>query len=160
MRRPKAIIAGVLLASIASAAQAQLLIEPSDEMVEQAAQAVRANLTFARFADGSPVPAETDAELALPILPYELEKQTVRRGVLTGELQACGDDWLGSSFQPYMARMREGGTLSGKQLAYIGMLHGFVQGQVREALRTRVRSCGGSLIKRLKKMAAEPQRLP
>lgn len=158
--RHATLIAGVLLTSAASTAQAQLIIEPSDEMVKQAAQAVRANITLARLADGSQVPAETDAELAVPLAQFELEKQTVRRGVLSGELQACGDDWQQSSFQPYMDRMREARKLNDKQLAYIGMLHGFVQGQVHEALRTRIRGCSNGNIERLRKMAAEPLRLP
>lgn len=155
-------VAVIAIAAAAAPAWAgpQLLLEPSDEMVRQAAHLVRANIALGRYADGSSVQPETDAERALPLLPFDLERQTVRRAVLTGELQACGADWQSESFAPYMARMRANDRLTPRQLVYVGMLHGFVQGQTHSALAAHVRSCSKGRIEDLRTLAAQPVPLP
>lgn len=160
MKRSLSLAAATALVLAASPARAQLIVDPSDDMVRQAAQATRANISLGRYADGRSVAPETADEMAQPIVPFEIERQTVRRGVLTGEMQACGMDWLGVSFQPYMARIRAGDRLSQKQIVFIGMLHGFAQGQVSAALEGQNYACEKVRMKQLAVLASDPLTVP
>ena len=123
-------------------------------MVEQLAGLARANLGRARLSDGSLVLPETPEELARPIIPADLAEQTVARGYLTAELEACAMDWRERSFLPYMQRLRDGRRYSGKQLAYLGLLHGFSQGAAQRALATRA-PCTDTERQNLLRLAAE-----
>lgn len=120
---------------------AQSLPAPDAGTIEKLASLARANLPLARVSDGSFVPPESPDELARPIIPAALVRQTVRRGFLTGEMEACGMDWNGQSFRPYMARVRAGQRYSQKQLAYIGLLHGIGQGTAAQMMAENGSSC-------------------
>jgi hypothetical protein len=115
-------------------AHAQRLAPPDAGMIERLAGIARANLTHARLHDGSPVPPETPEELSRPVVSVELVEQTVRRGFLTAEMEACAMDWRSQSFLPYMQSLRASRRYSDKQMAYLGLLHGFSQGGAFEAL--------------------------
>jgi hypothetical protein len=134
-----ALVAAALGAS--APAQSQSLPAPDDETVQRIAGIVRANITRGRVSDGSFVPPETPQELARPIVAAELVRQTVTRGFLTGEMEACGLDWEEVSFLPYMAAVRAPRRYSDKQLVYIGMLHGFSQGLAVQAMAERATPC-------------------
>jgi hypothetical protein len=134
-----ALVAAALAAS--APAQAQPLPAPDDETVERIAGIVRANITRGRVSDGSFVPPETPEELARPIIAAELVRQTVSRGFLSGEMEACGLDGVAASFLPYMAAVRAPGRYSDKQLAYIGLLHGFSRAVAAQAMAERATPC-------------------
>jgi hypothetical protein len=144
--------AAALLAAVP--AHAQQLAPPDAGMVEQIAALARANLTRARLSDGSQVPPETPEELSRPIVPAALVPQTVGRGFLTAELEACALDWQGRSFVPYMQRLRASRRYSDRQMAYLGLLHGFSQGAASRALATRA-PCTDGERRRLLRVAAE-----
>ncbi len=131
--------AATLVAS--TAAQAQSLQAPSEEVIDRIASFPRDNLARAKLSDGSFVPPETPQERARPIIAPELIRQTVMRGFLTGEMQACGMNWQESGFLPYMTAVRAARRYSGKQLAYIGLLHGISQGRALQAMAERAAPC-------------------
>ena len=93
------------------------------------------------MSDGSSVPPETAQELARPIVAPELVRQTVARGFLTGQMQACGLDWQETSFFPYMAAVRAPRRYSDKQLVFVGMLHGFSQAMAAQEMAERGAPC-------------------
>ena len=76
-----------------------------------------------------------------PIVPAALDLQTVRRGALTAQLQACNGPWEERSYLPYMAQLRSSGRYSQQQLDYIGVLHGIAQQMVFESLSARSEPC-------------------
>ena len=144
--------AAALLA--AGPAHAQRLAPPDADMIARLAGIVRANLTRAVVEDGSSVPPETPEELARPIVPGQLVEQTVRRGFLTAEMEACAMDWENRSFVPYMQTLRASRRYGSRQMAYLGLLHGFSQGAASEALEGRP-PCSDEERQRLLRIAAE-----
>jgi hypothetical protein len=128
------LIAAILFA--AAPAQAQRLAPPDADTIAFLAEVARTNITRAVVEDGSPVPAETPEELARPIVAEALVGQTVRRGFLTAEMEACAMDWQNRSFLPYMRRLRASRRYSSKQMAYLGLLHGLGQGRAQQALES------------------------
>jgi hypothetical protein len=156
--RTRSLLIGALTISLLStgpAAAQQLLPTPDEQMVAEMAAFARTNITKARISDGSFVPPETPEELARPIIPDVLVRQTVARGFLTGEMEACGMDWENESFLPYMAAIRASKLYSDKQLAYIGLLHGLGQGTGAGAVTKLVSNCPAAHIKRLEKVVQE-----
>ena len=146
----KLFLALVAIVQVSAPSVAQTLLPPpSPQTVEDIAAFARENITRARVSDGSNVPPETPQELARPIIPASLVRQTVARGFLTGEIEACGMDWQAGSFRPYMKAIRSGGRYSDKQLAYIGILHGLAQGEGSAAVAKLGRSCTAGHIERL-----------
>ena len=143
-----------LLAPAPTLAQ-QLVPPPNDELVAEIAAFARTNITKARLSDGSFVPPETPEQLAQPIIPETLVRQTIARGFLTGEMQACGMDWEQGSFRPYMAAIRASRRYSDKQLAYIGILHGLGQGTGAGATARLVSKCPAVHLKRLEQVVRE-----
>lgn len=146
--------AATLLAAVP--AHAEQLAPPDAGMVEQLAARARANLTLGRLSDGSSVPPETPEELSRPIVPAALVRQTVRRGFLTAELEACAMDWEDASFVPYMQRLRTARRYSDRQMAYLGLLHGFSQGAAERALATRAPCTEGERRRLLRVVAETP----
>ena len=140
-----------LSAALASAApvRGQSLPPPDEGTIERIAEMARANLTRARVSDGSFVPPETPQERARPIVAAELVRQTVTRGFLTGEMEACGLDWQEGSYLPYMAAVRAARRYSDKQLAYVGLLHGFSQAAANWAMEQRGAPCSETERERL-----------
>ena len=141
MRRLRAFLTLVAALAAAAPVHGQSLPPPDDETVERIASLARANLSRARVSDGSFVPPETPEELVRPIIAAELVRQTVARGFLTGEMEACRLDWQESSYLPYMAAVRAGRRYSDKQLAYVSLLHGFSQAAANWAMEQRGAPC-------------------
>ncbi len=65
-------------------------------------------------------------------MPRLLEEQTITRGMLDRLLELCSVDYQRISYLPYMAKLRASGRYSGKQMAYVGMLHGFAIGSMAD----------------------------
>ncbi|MDP8993564.1 MAG: hypothetical protein M3N07_01065 [Pseudomonadota bacterium] len=153
MRGPLRLVAVAVAVAAATGAAAQVLIQPDAAMVAMFDRMARDNLTLARLPDGTNVPPETAEERAQPIVPPALTEQTVRRGFLSGEMQACGLDPM-QSFLPYMAALRASGHYSDRQLAYVGLLHGLGQGFAHSELSKAVRSCSRGILRRLQRTAS------
>lgn len=70
----------------------------------------------------------TDAEakaLPYPLLPYELRKDIIVRGHISGFAKLCGLDWEGRNFEPYTDSLRTmKPPLNDYQMAFAIMLHG------------------------------------
>jgi hypothetical protein len=121
-------------------------------LVDQVTSVARAALPSAVLEDGSNVPPETAAERSQPIVPRALEVQTIERGILTAEMEFCGLDWQGLSYQPYMQTLRR--RYRGKPMAYVGMLHGITQGILGGELARQHGVCSDEMRSRLTAEAA------
>lgn len=126
---------------------------PSDESVARLTGLARAILPTARLEDGSNVPAETQAERALPIIPRAAEIATIRRGELSGQMEHCGLDWRNRSYMPFMRRLRAGGW-RGKRMAYVGLLHGTSQAMTLRARQEAEAGCGAQDVAAMEREAA------
>ena len=122
------------------------------ELVDALTAEARNALPRARLEDGSNVPAESEAERALPLVPRDLEVQTIERGIMTGQMEACGLDWQNASYHPYMQALRR--RYQGKPMAYLGLLHGMSQGMTTSMLSERGFTCTDDLRARLTATAA------
>ena len=87
---------------------------------------------MAMLEDGSRVPPRPRPNGPKPLVPRALEIQTIERGILTGQMEACGLDWQNRSYLPYMQALRR--RYRGKPAAYVGILHGVAQGITAGAL--------------------------
>ena len=113
-----------LVVVIATLAAAPLAAQSADPLVERFTRLARAHLGHAR-----------------PIVPASLDQQTVRRGALTAQIEACGGPWESKSYLPYMAQLRASGRYSEKQLTYVGVLHGIAQQTIMNRLAARSEPC-------------------
>lgn len=95
---------------------------------------MRNNFQLGSLPDGKPLPVETPAARAKPIVAPELAKRIWDRGVLSGKTETCGGDWKVMSFDPLMAELRARGDLSALQLGFAALLHGAAQQQGRGIL--------------------------
>lgn len=114
----------LIIAAAALASAAPLAAQSADPMVGSMAGVARRTLGHDR-----------------PIVPAALDQQTVRRGALTAQVQACGGQWQTKSYLPYMAQLRASGRYSEKQLTYVGVLHGIAQQVVLKSLESRADPC-------------------
>lgn len=126
MPRLLPILAAALLVA---AAPAPIFMPESPEVVARFVEHMRENIELGTDADGKPLVRETAAERAQPILPVALTEKIWNRGVLSGHAEACGGDWRAMSFDPLMAELRAGGTLTSRQLGFAALLHGAAQEQ-------------------------------
>jgi hypothetical protein len=122
------------------------------ELVDALTAEARSALPMARMEDGSNVPAESEAERARPLVPRDLEVQTIERGIMTGQMEACGLDWQNGSYHPYMQALRR--RYHGKPIAYLGLLHGMSQGMTTSMLSEQGFACTDDLRARLTATAA------
>lgn len=135
----------------AGPASAQRGALPAEFVAALTARA-RGALPMARLEDGSSVPPETEAERSRPIVPPSLEIRTIERGMLTGQMEACGLDWRNGSYLPYMRALRR--TYRGKPMAYLGLLHGIAQAMTTTALGEQGGLCTDAIRARLTADAA------
>ena len=92
-------------------------------MVQRFVDHMRGLITMGHLPDGSPIPAETPAERAAPILPQALAQRTFDRGLLSGNIEACSGDWRTMSFKPFYAELTGRGDLTPKQIGFAVLLH-------------------------------------
>ncbi|HZG08727.1 MAG TPA: hypothetical protein VEZ70_07105 [Allosphingosinicella sp.] len=112
-------IAGTLIAAAAPAAAQSI-----DPLVAAIAATARQHFGHARA-----------------IVDPSIDRETVRRGAKTAQIQACGGQWDRLSFLPFMAQLRASGRYSEQQLAYIAVVHGMAQQRVYTHLTARAEPC-------------------
>jgi hypothetical protein len=121
----------------ATAAEPPDFIGGSEAIVQQNIDALRPHIGELRLGDGSLVPTETPEELKTSVIPYEDSRRVVNRGILSAMAEFCGLDWQHESFIPFMEQERAGKRWSGKQIAFIGGLHGITQNGILKSLETK-----------------------
>ena len=133
------LFAAAALASLAfagvAAAQPSELPPIADAQIDRFVALLRPHITKLRLPNGENVPAETPAELQRDILPHDVAREAVEVGRISGMASWCGMEWEDAVFLPMMRRLREGGGLAEKQLAFVGGLHGVVLAQFENGLR-------------------------
>jgi hypothetical protein len=118
-------------------------VEPPDfiggneAIVKENMDALRPHIGGLRLGDGNFVPPETPEELKAPVIPYEDSRRVVNRGILSAMAEFCGLDWQHESFIPFMKQERARKRWSGKQIAFIGGLHGVTQNGILKSLETK-----------------------
>lgn len=95
----------------------------SDDDVVALMAHVRENLHHARLSDGSTVPRESEAERAVPLLTVAEGRLVIDKAIVSAFAEWCALDWE-ANYLGFMSAERRRGDRSGKQLAFIGMLHG------------------------------------
>jgi hypothetical protein len=127
----------LVFSGIAQAKQAPHFspLSSNEQFVAQIADFSRKNLHQAKLPNGKAVGRESKKEMKIPLLPFEKEQEVVDRGVFAVTAEWCGFDWQKSSFEPFMRSERSSGKWNDKQLAYMGVMHGFTMGMVDTKLR-------------------------
>lgn len=92
----------------------------------------------AKLADGSFVQPDNEQERNTLPISTTVANQVFDVGEISGYAEWCGLDWK-SNFLTMTAAARKHG-FKGKQVAFIGMLHGVAQGVIADALKSK--SCG------------------
>jgi hypothetical protein len=148
-------LGALLLGALPASAQSGEL--PAEFIAELTARA-RGALPMARLEDGSNIPPESETERAQPLVPRSVEVQTIERGMLAGQMEACGLDWQNGSYLPYMRILRS--RYRGKPVAYLGLLHGLSQAITTSALAEQGSVCSDAIRERLTAAAARPVPAP
>ena len=89
--------------------------------------------------DGSPPAPVTPEEARQGVIPREDARRIVNSAADTALTEHCELDWRNLSYWPLMRRERQRDTWSDRQLAFIGILHGYVQSAYSELLKTHQR---------------------
>lgn len=110
-----------------------------DRFVDRALEAAKDLLPQGRMRDGSSPHPVTPHERKDGVIPREDASRIVSLAADTALTQHCELDWQNLSFRPLMRRERDRGIWSDRQLAYIGILHGYAQGAYRELLKSHQR---------------------
>lgn len=140
-----------LKGAVKTAPAAPNMMAGKDKELEAIIDAVRKNITSGRLKDGSNVPAETPAELVQPIIPLDDARRVVNRGILTAMAEYCGFAWEERSYMPFMQGERASGRWSDKQMAFIGMLHGYMQASILQGVQNKG-SCSAEQRRNVEKM--------
>lgn len=111
----------------------------ADEVVARAVEAANNLLPKGRLRDGSSLAPVTPKERLRGVIPPENAHHIVKSAADSALTEHCGLDWRNLSFRPLMRRERRLGTWSDRQLAFIGILHGYVQANYRELLKAHQR---------------------
>lgn len=123
----------LLLGSLAAPAWSALLPEATRAELLQAVQ--QQFWGRARYADGSPVlPADEAERQRLPV-SSDLARQVMDVGELSGLAEWCALDWQSHYLSLTSSARRHG--LTEKQLAFIGVIHGALQGFMARAMQAR-----------------------
>lgn len=123
----------LLLASLAAPAWSALLPEATRTELLQAVQ--QQFWGKARYADGSPVLPVDEAERNRLPVSHTVASQVMDVGELSGLAEWCNLDWQGHYLTLTASARRHGFTE--KQLAFIGVTHGALQGFMTQAMRKR-----------------------
>lgn len=120
--------ATVLLIAIVSPLSAAKAFELDPEMVERLSKSVHKNMAGGMVGDGHIITKEEAAQLKYPLIPFELRRQIIVIGTLSGFAELCGLDWQNKNFLPMMKGIRNKHTdWNDYQFAFAGMLHGVSQ---------------------------------
>ena len=115
----------------------------AENVVAHAVDTANNLLPQGRLRDGSSPAPVTPEERQRGVIPLDDARRIVNSAADTALTEHCGLDWRNLSFRPLMRGERQRGTWSDRQLAYIGILHGYVQGSYRELLKTHQRCSRG-----------------
>lgn len=124
----------------------EAFVDLPDDAVLAIMKDVRAALPNAKISETETVGEETPEELIHPLLTREQGETVLERGIISVTAEWCGLDWVGRSYTPFMADQRAQGR-SPKQMAYIGMLHGYSMGIMQEKFAEV--QCGPEQIERV-----------
>jgi hypothetical protein len=94
------------------------------DAVEELSKTVHEHMAGGMVSGDHIITEEEAAALEYPLLPYELRKNTIIVGHLSGFAEWCGLDWKETSFMPLMTSLRKTKLYNDYQLAFAGMLHG------------------------------------
>jgi hypothetical protein len=135
----KYILPAIVAVTFAMPVQAKQLprfspLSENMEFVTSVADFARKNLKEARLPSGEKVGRESRKEMKTALLPYDKEQEVVDRGILAITAEWCGIEWESASFKPYMNDNRASGQWDDKQLAYMGVMHGFAMGMIGREL--------------------------
>ncbi len=125
-----------IFCTAASAEEKFLSGKISDEFVAYAVETTNAMLPKGRLRDGSHPDPLTRDEQRYGVIPMAASRRIVNLAADTALTEHCGLDWKRLSFLPLMRRERNRGTWSDRQITYIGILHGFMQRNYRELLKS------------------------
>lgn len=92
----------------------------------------------AKLADGSFVQPDNEQDRNTLPISITVANQVFDVGEISGYAEWCGLDWK-SNFLTMTAAARKSG-FKGKQVAFIGLLHGVAQGIIVDALKSK--TCG------------------
>lgn len=135
VRRVHAVVALVLASTIFQGAliHSARAEQMTDEDVRVFMAKAREHITIGTDSDGTPIPPETEAELAVPLIPLEDGRRAIDAGFASGLLQWCDLNWE-ANMNAFLAGERDSHNWGAKQLAYINVLHGFAMVQYVEAV--------------------------
>jgi len=88
---------------------------------------VRRNITRLKINEDTYIQQETEEELSKQLVPFDIAKKALNRGVLSAMAQHCNLDWQNRSFLPLMKSFRNSNAYTEKQLSFLAALHGFTQ---------------------------------
>ncbi len=118
----------------------------TDEFVQGVLKETRPRVKDLMISNDKFVGPETAEQLADPLLNTKQARRVIGRGLISGMAEWCKIDWRKKSFEPFMAQNRMQ-RFSEKQLAYIGMLHGYGMGVFRKSSKSK--KCDEADLKRV-----------
>lgn len=113
--------------------QPDMLVQLTDAEAEAYAVEVRSLLPKLVRADGSMMGEETAEEKKLPIVSLEVVKRTINTGVVSVMAEHCQLDWE-KNYRAFMYHYRHDQQYTDKQMAFLGVLHGFAMGKFGDGL--------------------------
>lgn len=108
----------------------------SDSYAREITMIALRNLPSARCDGGRACAPATAEELRSPPILLAEARRIVERGRLSAAAEWCGLDWQRRSLVPLIVEARNAGRTDRIQ-ALIALMHGRVQGELRETLRAR-----------------------
>lgn len=111
-------------------------IDLPSEVVEKAVKTFRPLVSQMKISETQVIGPETPEQLADPLLTEDEVEIVLVRGVISVTAEWCGLDWRKKSFEPFMKKQRAAGATP-KQIAYIGALHDFGMGGMKQSYAGR-----------------------
>jgi len=116
----------------------------NDEQIRAVMQLARDNLAGAKLSDGGTLPAESPAEKAQELIPFQSGRRVVETGLLSGVALKCGVGWRETNFQKMMTAERVAAATP-KALAYVELLHGVAMNSAQQ----QTKECPAGLKERI-----------
>jgi hypothetical protein len=109
---------------------------PRDDTTRRVLLLALDNIQRAQCGTQACAPA-TAQEKANPPLTVAEANAVIQRAVLSGAAERCGLDWQRQNFVPMMAYWRQTRRKSERQMALVGLIHGYMQGQAQQMFSQR-----------------------
>jgi len=129
---------GLLIAlcfGIAERARAQSSTESAtkgDDAVRDIIQIALSRIHNGRCNDNKPCERASADELKNPPITINEARSVITRGTISGFAELCNFDWRKENFLPMMAYWRRTQKKTERQMALIGIIHGFAQDVVKD----------------------------